>query len=265
MSQELSALQSRCILGVRIDNTSYADAAERIVGASHARESGYVCAANVHMVMEAHDNAEYRGLVNGARLVTPDGVPLVWMLRWLGAANPSRVYGPDLTLVVLEKAARAGVPVGFYGSTEQVLSMLIKAVRIRFPELEIAYAYSPPFGAISADQDADITEAINVSGAAILFVGLGCPRQEWWMAKHSASIGAIMLGVGAAFDFIAGCKPQAAPWLQRFGLEWLFRLATEPGRLWKRYARHNPRFVGLMCWQLLGNATGRNRREGTGV
>jgi len=85
------------------------------------------------------------------------------------------------------------------------------------------------------------------------------------MAKHSASIGAIMLGVGAAFDFIAGCKPQAAPWLQRFGLEWLFRLATEPGRLWKRYARHNPRFVGLMCWQLLGNATGLNRREGTGV
>lgn len=265
MPQPPPVLQSRHILGVRIDNTSYPDASERILSACHAGASGYVCAANVHMVMEAHDSPEYRRILNGARLVTPDGVPLVWILRYLGASNPSRVYGPDLTLAVLEKAERAGVPVGFYGSTDVVLDRLMSAIHQRFPGLRVPYAYSPPFGRITAEQDACIVERINASGAAILFVGLGCPRQERWMGEHSASIGAIMLGVGAAFDFIAGSKPQAPPWLQRYGLEWFFRLSTEPRRLWKRYARHNPRFAGLICWELLRRATGLKRSEGSGI
>jgi N-acetylglucosaminyldiphosphoundecaprenol N-acetyl-beta-D-mannosaminyltransferase len=245
----LPALDSRVILGTRTDSTSYSDATTRVLAWASIPESRYVCVSNVHVTMEAYDAAEYRAVVNGADLVTPDGMPLVWALRLFGVPEATRVYGPALTVHVLEGAAAAGVAVGFYGATSEVLASLLATCRRRFPGLRVAYAYAPPFRQLTAEEDAAVVDQISASGARILFVGLGCPKQEWWMATHKGTVNAAMLGVGAAFDFLAGTKPQAPAWMQRAGLEWLFRLGTEPRRLWRRYAYHNPRFVALLAGQ----------------
>jgi len=239
------------ILGMRLDATSYPDAVERILGWARAGESRYLCAASVNNVMEAHDSRAFLRIMNGADLVTPDGMPLVWGLRMLGAREATRVYGPDLTPVALAAAQREGIPVGFYGASEGTLERLFTVVRRRYPTLQIAYAFAPPFRPLTASEDAAVVGAIRESGARILFVGLSTPKQERWMAAHRGSIPAVMLGVGAAFDFLAGVKPQAPAWMQNSGLEWLFRLATEPRRLFWRYLKHNPRFAALFAWQLL--------------
>ena len=244
-----SPLNSRLLLGARTDATSYADAAARVLAWAATAESRYVVVANVHVTMEAYDSAEFRAIVNGADLVTPDGMPLVWALRLFGVADATRVYGPGLTEYLLERAAAANVPVGFYGATPDTLQRMLDACRRRFPGLRVAYAHSPPFRQLSVEEDAATVSQINGSGARILFVGLGCPKQERWMALHRGAVHAPMLGVGAAFDFLAGTKPQAPAWMQPLGLEWLFRLATEPRRLWRRYAYHNPRFVVLLAGQ----------------
>jgi N-acetylglucosaminyldiphosphoundecaprenol N-acetyl-beta-D-mannosaminyltransferase len=202
--------------------------------------------------MEAYDSCEYRRLINNADLITPDGVPLVWLMRLKGVHDQERVYGPTLMLYVLEVAARRHLPVGFYGSKPQVLDALLANLKKCYQNLEIAYSYSPPFNPLNPEEDAAIIDEINQSGIRILFVGLGCPKQEIWMAEHRGKVNAVMLGVGAAFDFHAGVKPQAPVWVQRIGLEWLFRLFTEPRRLWKRYLYHNPRFILLAAADLLG-------------
>jgi len=202
------------------------------------------------MVMEAWDSEDYRKLVNGAELVTPDGVPLVWMLHALGLPEARRVYGPDLTPLVCATAAERGIPVGFYGGDPATLEELVSRLGARFPRLRVAFSHSPPYRPLSPEEDADVTEAIRDSGARVLFVGLGCPKQERWMAQHRDRLGCSMVGVGAAFDFLAGRKAQAPGWLQQAGLEWLFRLSSEPQRLWRRYAVHNPRFVALALRQL---------------
>jgi len=247
---KLSA-DSRWILGMRMDATSYSDAAEKVLGWANSPESRYVCLSNVHVTMESYDSAEYRAIVNGADLVTPDGMPLVWTLRLFGVAKATQVNGFTLTLNVLERAAAAGIPVGFYGATPDVLTRMVDACRQRFPALRVAYQYAPPFRQLSAEEDGAVVRDINSSGARILFVGLGCPKQERWMASHKGLVNAVMLGIGAAFDFIAGLKPRAPTWMQRSGLEWLFRLAMEPRRLWRRYAYNNPRFVALVAGQYL--------------
>ena len=248
----MTPLESRHALGMRLDKTSYRDAASRIAAWARNAESRYVCVATVHMVMEAHDLAAFRRQVNAADLVTPDGVPLVWTLRLMGARGASRVYGPDLMLRVLAEAEREGLPVGFYGGTPEVLEILLQSLRGRFPDLRVAYGWSPPFRPLSAEEDERVTEEIHASGVRILFVGIGCPKQERWMAEHRGRLDAVMLGVGAAFDFVAGVKPQARPWMQNLGLEWLFRLATEPRRLWRRYLKQNPRFMAYLALELLG-------------
>jgi len=240
------------ILGMRVDPTSYEEATEKVLAWAAAGESRYVCVANVHMVMEAHDDPSFRALVNAADLVTPDGMPLVWMLRKLGYPHQERVYGPELTSRVCAEAARRGVPVGFYGGHPEALEALVRNLSARFPGLRVVYAYSPPFRPLTPEEDEGVTEEINASGARILFVGLGCPKQEWWMAEHKGRVRAVMLGVGAAFDFHAGRVRQAPVWMQRAGLEWLFRLVQEPRRLWRRYLKHNPRFLLLAFLQLTG-------------
>ena len=240
------------ILGMRVDPTSYEEATEKVLAWAAAGESRYVCVANVHMVMEAHDNPSFRALVNAADLVTPDGMPLVWMLRKLGYPHQGRVCGPELTSRVCAEAARRGVPVGFYGGHPEALEALVRNLSARFPGLRVVYAYSPPFCPLTPEEDERVTEEINASGARILFVGLGCPKQEWWMAEHKGRVRAVMLGVGAAFDFHAGRVRQAPVWMQRAGLEWLFRLVQEPRRLWRRYLKHNPRFLLLAFLQLTG-------------
>jgi N-acetylglucosaminyldiphosphoundecaprenol N-acetyl-beta-D-mannosaminyltransferase len=240
------------VLDINISETSYEAATQRIQNWSARHESRYVCAANVHMLMEAYDSPAFAGMVNNADLVTPDGMPLVWMMRAKGCRGQGRVYGPTLMLSVLKAAARENLAVGFYGGRLHVLEKLVNEMQARFPKLNIVFSCSPSFDGIGLEEEAEVVEKINQSGTQILFVGLGCPKQEIWMAQHHDRVQAVMIGVGAAFDFHAGRTPQAPAWMQRLGLEWFFRLLMEPRRLWWRYLYHNPRFVWLAIADLLG-------------
>ena len=240
------------VIGLLVDSTNYSLASNTVIGWASRRESRYVCIANVHMVMMSQDSRTFRRIVNAADLVTPDGMPLVWMLRLKGKLNQARVYGPTLMLHILESAACQGISVGFYGGRPEVLESLIQAMQAKFENLNVAFSLSPPFRMMSPEEDESVIEQINDSNTRILFVGLGCPKQEIWMAEHRGKVKAVMLGVGAAFDFHSGLKPQAPAWMQRIGLEWLFRLVTEPRRLWRRYLYYNPRFLMLAIADLLG-------------
>jgi len=247
---------------MKVDTMDATAALASVVSWTQRAESRYVCFANVHMTMETVDHPTFREVVNGADLVAPDGMPLVWALRRLGAREATRVYGPDFVPALCERAAARGVPVGFYGGRPEVLERLVRNLKDRYAGLAVGFAESPPFRALTAAEDADLVRRVRVSGVRILFVGLGCPKQEKWMVAHKGTIPAVMLGVGAAFDFLAGVKPQAPPWMRRAGLEWLFRLATEPRRLWRRYLRHNPRFVAGFIRQLVRERRGRGRGRG---
>jgi N-acetylglucosaminyldiphosphoundecaprenol N-acetyl-beta-D-mannosaminyltransferase len=239
------------ILGTRVNHVTYLDATKLVTGWAEKGLYKTVCAANVHMVMEGYDNPEVQQAVNQADLVTPDGVPLVWTLRALGATRATRVYGPTLMLYVCQEARNLNLPIGLYGSSPEVLTKLEQNLLKQIPGLNIAYRYSPPFRALTAQEDEEVITAIRSSGARILFVGLGCPKQELWMQKHRGQLKTVMLGVGAAFDFHAGTVRQAPALIQNAGLEWLFRLLMEPKRLWRRYVKHNPRFVYLLLRQLV--------------
>ena len=239
------------ILGTRVDPTSYNEATAVIAEWATQNLSKYVCVATVSQVMEGHDASAFQAVMNEADLVTPDGMPLVWGLRLLGWKGATRVYGPDLTPIVLARAAADGLPVGFYGGSPEVLEQFVQAMTARFPELKAAYAFSPPFRPLTPAEDQQVVQEIMESGARILFVATGNPAQELWMAAHRGKVPAVMIGVGAAFDFLTGAKRQAPRWMMGIGLEWLFRLATEPRRLWKRYLKHNPRFVVLFALQLI--------------
>jgi N-acetylglucosaminyldiphosphoundecaprenol N-acetyl-beta-D-mannosaminyltransferase len=241
----------RSILGMRVDSTTYDEATSTIMGWARSAASHYVCIANVHMAMEAYDSREFADIVNGADLVTADGMPLVWALQRMGIKDAQRVCGPELMPFVLRAAAEQGVPIGFYGgSSPHFLRRLLDVIREEFPGIRVAYAFSPPFRELSEEENHKIVKAIAASGARVLFVGLGCPKQEQWMAEHRENLTCTMLGVGAAFDFLAGIKPIAPVWMKQMGLEWRYRLASEPRPLFKRYWKQNPRFVTLIILQL---------------
>jgi len=239
-------------LGMNIHAVDYPRASAQTIQWAAAGESRVVCAANVHMVMEGWDDPAFRSEINHADMVTPDGMPLVWSLRHLGAPDQPRVYGPELMLHICRQAMEAGVSVGLFGATPETLTALKGRLVQMFPDLDIPYAGSPPFRELSDEEQTAVRGAIDASGAKILFVALGCPKQEKWMAAHRGRINAVMIGVGAAFDFHTGRVRQAPGWMQRAGLEWLFRLSMEPARLWRRYLYHNPRFVILLGLQFLG-------------
>jgi len=241
----------REILGVQVAASNYDEAVEKVVAWAKQRESRAVFFANVHVLMEAFDDVGFRGKLNAADIVNPDGMPLVWALRAMGERDATRVYGPDATQLLLNTAQASAIPVGFYGGSDATLAKLIAEVQHRYPGLEIVFTMSPPFRPLQDEEDKEITQRISDSGARIVFVGLGCPKQEHWIMEHRGRIPAVMLGVGAAFDFIAGSKRQAPRWMMRIGLEWVFRLASEPRRLVGRYLKHNPRFVALFLHQLL--------------
>lgn len=245
------SVASRHILGMRVDATSYEDASEQVVRCAGGGESAYVCLANVHMTMESYDSEKFQRVVNGADLVVPDGVPLVWALRALGEKDATQVRGADLVMRVAERAAEEGIPVGLYGGTPGTIRDFADLLKSRFPGIRVASVISPPFRPLTPEEDAAFTREIVDSGARILLVGIGCPRQERWIAEHKGRIPAAMLGVGAAFDFHTGRVRQAPRLVQRLGLEWVFRMLMEPRRLWKRYAKHNPRFVWLFLLQLM--------------
>lgn len=253
---------SLSILGMRVDVTSYADTSRRVLRYANEARSAYVCVANVHMTMEAHDSQAFRTVVNEADLVVPDGVPLVWAARLLGKKHTKQVRGANLVLEVAERAASEGVPIALYGGTPESLSDFVRLLERRYPGLRITCAISPPFRPLTPEEDEEYTRLISASGARILFVGIGCPRQERWMAAHRDRIPAVMLGVGAAFDFHTGRIRQAPRWMQRAGLEWVFRLAMDPKRLWRRYARHNPRFIALFLVQLARTGLGGGKAHG---
>jgi N-acetylglucosaminyldiphosphoundecaprenol N-acetyl-beta-D-mannosaminyltransferase len=238
------------VLDTRVDATSYPDAVSRIMGWAHSGESRYVCVASVNNVMVGREDPGFRRIMNAADLVTPDGMPLVWALRWLGIPTATRVRGTDLMSAILVRAAAEGVPVGIYGGDPKTLEALVDRLRTRWPGLDVAYVHSPPFRGPSEAEDEELGRRVEGSGARILFVALGCPKQETWMARHRDRVPAVLVGVGAAIDFLAGTKRQAPRLLQDAGLEWLFRLAAEPQRLWRRYLKQNPAFMGLLALQI---------------
>jgi N-acetylglucosaminyldiphosphoundecaprenol N-acetyl-beta-D-mannosaminyltransferase len=240
------------ILGVNVSVSSYSTVVEQSLVWAHGRQSRALFFANVHVVMEALDSPAFRRRLNRSDIVSPDGMPLVWVLRMLGAPRAERVYGPDATLAMLAAAEGEGMPIGFYGGSQAVLDTLVQMVRLRYPGINIVFSESPPFRILSPQEDADVVERIALSNARVLFVGLGCPKQENWIIEHLGRIPAVMFGVGAAFDFIAGAKPQAPRWMMQSGLEWAFRFAAEPRRLWKRYLINNPKFLWNIGLQLAG-------------
>lgn len=244
-------MRTREILGVKLAVSSYEETARTSIAWARAGESRAIMFANVHVIMEAHDREEFRSKLNAADMVNADGMPLVWALKTIGERAAQRVYGPDATEVLLGEAEASNVPVGFYGGSPSTLSTLVEKVRMKHLKLDIAFALSPPYRELTAEEDRDVVEQIAKSGARLLFVGLGCPKQEQWVMEHRGRVPAVMLAVGAAFDFIAGTKPQAPRWMMRAGLEWLFRFASEPRRLARRYLRNNPRFVAGFIQQWL--------------
>jgi N-acetylglucosaminyldiphosphoundecaprenol N-acetyl-beta-D-mannosaminyltransferase len=238
------------VLGARIDTVTWSETLQRLDVWVSKRESRYVCICNVHSIVTASRDSSFAKVVNEADMVTPDGAPVAWVLRKLGFAGQQRINGPDLMWGYCEQANKTGQAIYLYGSTERTLDLLQQRLKAVFPGLRIAGAYSPPFRQLSAQEDAEVVAQINASGAGVVFVSLGCPKQEFWMADHCGKINAVMVGVGAAFDYHAGTVKRAPLWMQNHGLEWLHRLCSEPGRLWRRYLVTNTLFILGIAGQL---------------
>jgi N-acetylglucosaminyldiphosphoundecaprenol N-acetyl-beta-D-mannosaminyltransferase len=235
------------VLGLRVDAISCAEAVDVVEGWITAGERRYVCLANVHAVVERLKDPSLWPVYREAGLCLPDGVPLVWLGRRSGRAA-TRVYGPDLTQLLCARAALRGWGVYLYGGAPGVAEHLGRALTQRSPGLRVVGAASPPFRALTPAEDEEAVRDINASGAHVVLVGLGCPKQERWLADHRSRLSApVLMAVGAAFDFHTGRVRQAPRWMMSAGLEWLFRLYQEPRRLWHRYLVYNPLFL----WHVL--------------
>jgi N-acetylglucosaminyldiphosphoundecaprenol N-acetyl-beta-D-mannosaminyltransferase len=244
------------ILGVWVSAINMNMALDSIEDWIVHRESHYVCITGVHGVMESQKDNELMRIHNAAGLVTPDGMPLVWLSRLKGFAHVDRVYGPDLMLAVCQQSEKHGYRHFFYGGAPGVAEKLVTRLKFRFPGLKVAGSCSPPFRPLTPDEDQSIVEQIWAAKPDIVWVGISTPKQERWMAEHIGRLNScVLIGVGAAFDFHAALKMQAPRWMQRNGLEWLFRLMTEPRRLWRRYLINNPLFLWLVLLQALGRRT----------
>jgi N-acetylglucosaminyldiphosphoundecaprenol N-acetyl-beta-D-mannosaminyltransferase len=233
------------VLGIPLALTDYERTMDWMDATIASKQRGYVCVAAVHTVMVCQEDAELREAVVNSDLTVPDGQPLVWAMNALGHDLSSRVYGPDLMARYCERSALTGARIFLYGGRNQgALVQLALNLRRRFPGVKIVGGYSPPYRDLSPEEEAAIVDEINQSKADVVWVGIGVPKQEKWMAQFRTRLEPpVLVGVGAAFDFHAGLVPQAPDWMQRIGLEWVYRLAHEPRRLWKRYARYNPLFV----------------------
>jgi N-acetylglucosaminyldiphosphoundecaprenol N-acetyl-beta-D-mannosaminyltransferase len=249
------------VLGVPLAVSNYEHVVDWMEEVIAADARGWLTAAAVNLVMSAREQPETAAALRDATLATPDGQPLVWALKALGHSAATRIYGPDLMAAFCARAAERGIPIYLYGGrTPEALAMLQARLRERFPGLHIAGSYSPPFRALSERERIEAAERIDASGAAVVWVGTGQPKQELWMHEMRPRLAApLLVGVGAAFDFHAGLVPQAPRWMQRAGLEWVYRLSREPRRLWRRYARYNPRFVGAFAAQYLHHLRDRQR------
>jgi N-acetylglucosaminyldiphosphoundecaprenol N-acetyl-beta-D-mannosaminyltransferase len=237
--------EEESVLGVPLAVIDYDRTLAWIDAAATSRDRGYVCVAAVHTVMACRDDEELRAAVLGATFTVPDGQPLVWALNALGHGLSDRVYGPELMERACARAAVTGQRFYLYGGRNHgALAELARNLRLRHPGLKIVGGHCPPFRPLTAAEEKTVADEINRSDADVVWVGIGVPKQEKWMARMRDRLDApVLVGVGAAFDFHAGLVPQAPDVLQRLGLEWAFRLLQEPRRLWRRYLRYNPRFV----------------------
>lgn len=242
------SIRSHSMLGMRLDHLDWPDGVAEIIRRAEAGGSAYVCVPDASQCVLCHDNPEHRAIVNGADLVLTDST-ILQRTRALfhRTTAPETIKGADLMAELCEAAAGQGVPVSLVGGRDdQVLAKLRSELERRFPNLRVAHVFSPPFRPLTEGEDDALVAAIAASGAKLVFVGLGCPKQERWMAAHKGRVDAMMIGVGAAFDFISGAVKPSPPWVHRYGLEWLYRLASEPRRLWRRYLLTCPRLFWLM-------------------
>ena len=251
MSESCSSRVREMVLEVPIDVLSWGDSIARISAWSAVRESRYVCITNAHSVVTGGQDAAFGRILAQADMVTPDGAPVAWMMRCLGHRSQQRINGPDLMWKYCEIASTRNEGVYLYGSAPDTLERLTSVLTRRFSGLRIVGTYSPPFRELTDEEDSAVVGRINASGAGTVWVSLGCPKQEKWMAAHRGRINAVMIGVGAAFDYHAGTIKRAPLFMQRFGLEWLYRLCSEPRRLWRRYLVTNSLFVWGACRQML--------------
>ncbi|MFN5170114.1 MAG: WecB/TagA/CpsF family glycosyltransferase [Cyclobacteriaceae bacterium] len=238
------------VVSLDISLVEYPAALRQIIELATDRQQAYACFCNAHMTVEAWQSQEFQQQVNQATFAFADGVPLVLALRWLYGVRQQRVAGMDFMGDILEEAARQQLAVYYLGSTPAVLDRLVAATLARYPGLKIAGALSPPFRPLTLDDNSEIVEKINSSGAQIIFVGLGCPKQERWMSQVTHRVKGVLLGVGGAFEIHADMKKRAPRWMQNIGLEWLFRLSQDPARLIGRYTRTNALFAFLLLRQL---------------
>ena len=241
------------VLGVGISVLNLQTALAAIAEAVRERRKGYICVTGVHGVMEAQDDANFKKILNDAFLCTPDGMPMVWAGKLNGHAEMSRVYGPDLLLDVCAWSETSGAKHFFYGGADGVAELLAQKLKLKFPKLKIVGTFTPPFRALNADEENKLREQVAAAQPDIFWVGLSTPKQEKFMAEFLPKLDAtLMIGVGAAFDFHSGRVKQAPRWMQRSGLEWLYRLCSEPRRLAKRYFKNNPLFMLKFFGQLTG-------------
>jgi len=255
------------VLGTWIDALDWNEAVEQVVGWGASCTSRYICICNVHSVVTATSDMDFRRALNNADLATCDGAPIAWALRRLGFPGQQRIAGPDLMWRYLHRAEKLGHKIYLYGSTDATLCRLRDRLAREFPGIALVGMHAPQFGpGIGKNDEADVA-AINASGANVVFIGLGCPKQEKWMAAHHDRIKAVMIGVGAAFDYHSGTVRRAPVWVQDHGLEWLYRLASEPRRLLRRYLVTNTLFVVGISLQLLQRklTSMSNRWNGIGI
>ncbi len=239
------------VMGVRFTFCDIGTAVRSVLKRCGSLKGRYICFTNVHTTVEAQKDPEYRDILNGAAFTFPDGMPVAFAariksLRTGKAYRPKRVAGPDFMRLAFENSRDGKIKHFFYGSTEETLTALTGKLEKEYPGINICGKYSPPFRELTAEEDSDIIKMINASGADLVWVGLGAPKQEKWMSEHAGKINALMLGVGAGFDFHAGTVKRAPLWMQKTGLEWCYRLMQDPKRLFSRYLKTNSKFIMLM-------------------
>lgn len=240
------------VIGAPIDALNWQQVLSRLAAWAANRESRYVCICNAHSVVSTRQDVTFSEVIRNADMATPDGAPVAWLMRRRGFTEQERINGPDLMWRYCAEAELRDESIYLYGGTPQTLEALKIKLLDNFPNLKVSGAYSPPFRQLSTEEDTAVVNSINASGAGTVWVSLGCPKQELWMAEHRGRINAVMVGVGAAFDYHANTIQRAPLWMQHNGLEWLFRLCSEPRRLWKRYLVTNTLFVIYAGKQLLG-------------
>lgn len=253
-----SSLPTQNVTGFPISALSFDQQVSVMMQWAKAHLSKMVCVSNVHMLMEGHWEREFAQVLRKADLLTPDGMPLVWMTRLMKGQPQDRVAGMELLLALCERAQAAGVSLFFLGSTPETLSQIRQQLAKDFPSLQVVGMVSPPFRELSAEEDEAIATQINESGAGLVFVSLGCPKQERWMGEHRGQVKAVMVGLGGAFSVYVGEKKWAPALVRKYGMEWCYRLSQEPGRLWKRYASTIPPFLWLAFKQVVKIRLGMN-------